>query len=130
MTKRKKQYQPETVPSKSDPAKVLTAEFPFQILQTESYRVWIISVANPTTRARITQNVNKMRRGLFGDWKEIGTGVFEMRIDFGPGYRAYYTKRGNTVIVLLGGGEKSSQRKDIADAERLWEELCNEATEV
>ena len=97
------------------------AEFPIQVLETEQYGTWIDGVADLVTKARITSHVNKMRRGLFGDWKEVGSGVFEMRIDFGPGYRAYYARHGKIVVVLLGGGEKGSQQKDIADAQRLWE---------
>ena len=111
-------------------ALIPTAEYPIEVLQTEQYRLWITGIANPATRARITYGVDKMRRGLFGDWKEIGAGVFEMRMDFGPGYRAYYARQGNVVIILLGGGEKSSQQKDIAEAQQLWRTIKNEVTQI
>lgn len=71
-----------------------------------------------------------MQRGLFGDWKIVGDGVFEMRLDFGAGYRIYYARHGAFVIVLLAGGDKSDQRKAIADAKSLWKGMKNEITQV
>ncbi len=109
---------------------VSTAEYPFQVLQTEEYEGWISSVPDPVTKARITGSVNKMRRGLMGDWKEINAGVFETRLDFGPGYRVYYARHGKIVIVLLGGGVKNTQQHDITAAKRVWEEIKNEITQV
>lgn len=77
----------------------------------------------------ITRDVDKMRRGLFGDWKEIN-GIFEMRLNYGPGYRVYYARYRDVVVVLLGGGNKSSQKADMKGARRLWEELRDEIKEV
>ena len=143
MTKRKQSNQNESAPileKKGDTVRlrsegevlelIATAEFPIQVLQSEQYGTWISGLTDSATRARITNSVSKMRRGLFGDWKEVGAGVFEMRMDFGPGYRAYDAKQERIVVILLGGGEKSSQQKDIADAKRQWEELKNEITQV
>ena len=143
MTKRKKTNQrgtPSAPPEEGEVTRVRlkgelleltpTAEYPIQVLETQTYETWINGVSDPVTRARITNSVDKMRRGLFGDWKEVGAGVFEMRMDFGPGYRAYYAKQGRVIVVLLGGGEKSSQQKDIAEAQRLWGTLRDEITEV
>jgi putative addiction module killer protein len=96
-----------------------TTEYPIRALQTEEYEAWIESIVDLKTSTRININVDKMQRGLFRDWKEVGAGVFELRLDFGPGYRGYYAKYGKIVIILLGGGVKSSQRKDIAEAKRL-----------
>jgi putative addiction module killer protein len=107
-----------------------TTEYPIRALQTEEYEAWIESIVDLKTSTRININVDKMQRGLFRDWKEVGAGVFELRLDFGPGYRGYYAKYGKIVIILLGGGVKSSQRKDIAEAKRLWEGLKIEATQV
>lgn len=108
----------------------LTAEYPILVLQTDQYEAWVNGVADLKTNARITGGVDKMRRGLMGDWKEVGDGVFELRLDFGPGYRVYYGRHGKVVIVLLGGGDKHGQQKDIADARRLWGELKNEIMQV
>ncbi len=71
-----------------------------------------------------------MQRGLFGDWKTVCDGVFEMRLDFGAGYRVYYAKYGLFVIILLGGGDKRNQHKDIAEAKRLWKGLKDEITKI
>ena len=109
---------------------VPTAEYPIQVLQTEEYEAWINGISDSFTKARVTSNVAKIRRGLLGDWKEVGAGVFEMRLDFGPGYRVYYAKHRKVVVILLGGGEKSGQRQDITTARRLWEEVKNEITQV
>lgn len=65
--------------------------------------------------------------GNFGDWKSIEGGVFELRIDLGAGLRVYFSRVGNTLIVLLGGGDKSSQERDIKKAIKLWQEYKNEA---
>lgn len=106
-----------------------TADYPFQVLETAEYQTWIDGIVDTKTNARITSVVSRMRRGLFSDWKEVG-GVFEMRIDFGPGYRVYYVKQGKTVVILLGGGDKASQQKDMKAARTLWERLKNEITEL
>ena len=123
MTRRKEMEQADIV-------SVPEAEnvFPFSLLETEAYAVWINSISTPVVKARITINVDKMQRGLFGDWKEVGNGVFEMRMDFGPGYRVYYGKREKVVIILLGGGDKKSQNKDIANAQQLWKGMKDEIT--
>ena len=63
-----------------------------------------------------------MRRGTFGDTKSLGGGLWELRVDYGPGYRIYYTRQGDAVVVLLAGGNKSSQSRDISRARMLMEE--------
>lgn len=70
---------------------------------------------------RVTQALDKMRRGIMSGLKSVGGGVYEYRVDFGPGYRIYIGLDGNSVIILLGGGSKQRQRQDIAAAKRLWE---------
>ena len=95
------------------------------VIVMDAYEKWVDSLAEPRTRARIDRDVGKMRRGLFGDWKEID-GIFEMRMDHGPGYRVYYGKHGSLIVILLGGGDKKSQPSDMARARKLWEKIKNE----
>jgi putative addiction module killer protein len=71
------------------------------------------------TRLRLSRRLDKAQRGNLGDVKSVGDGIFEMREYFGPGWRMYYVKRGDTLIVMLGGGDKSSQVADIAKAKQL-----------
>ena len=75
--------------------------------------------ARPHTSIRLAVRLDKAQRGIFGDVKPVGDGVFEMREFFGPGWRMYYVQRGGVLIVMLGGGEKSSQSKDISSAKKL-----------
>lgn len=83
--------------------------------------------SNPRQRAKLSSGGDggscgteaaTVRAKAFNEWKEIGADVFKMRMDFGPGYRAYFAKQGKVVVILLGGGQKSSQQKDITDAKR------------
>ena len=109
---------------------MLTSEYPCQILQTEDFQSWIENIRDVKTSTRITNALDKMQRGLLGDWKEIGEGVFEMRLDFGPGYRLYYAKYQEIAIVILGGGDKNTQPRDVRNAKQTWKELKYEITEV
>ncbi|MBI3298143.1 MAG: type II toxin-antitoxin system RelE/ParE family toxin [Elusimicrobia bacterium] len=82
---------------------------------------WLMSLdraAEKIVRARL----NRVRRGLFGDAKSVGGGVWELRIDRGPGYRVYYGREGLRLVVLLGGGQKQGQAKDIKRAQGSWQE--------
>jgi len=72
---------------------------------------------------RIAQRIARMQAGLLGDTKSVGEGVSELRVDYGPGYRIYFTRRGNTVVILLLGGDKSSQSRDIAKAKQMTQEV-------
>jgi putative addiction module killer protein len=74
------------------------------------------------TQARITTALDRLERGNFSAVKGVGGGVFEMRLDFGPGYRIYLGKDGDTLVVLLGGGTKRRQQADIVSAHALWQE--------
>lgn len=107
----------------------LSEEQPIAVVVMDAYESWIDGVTDKGTNARITKDVGKMRRGLFGDWKET-EGIFEMRLDYGPGYRVYYARYRDVVVVLLGGGNKSSQKADLKGARRRWEELRDEIKEV
>jgi len=80
---------------------------------------WLNDLKDRVTRQRLNVRLRKVSLGNLGDTRSVGDGVFEMREHFGPGWRMYYTMRGNTVIIMLGGGDKSSQKQDIANARKL-----------
>ncbi len=77
-------------------------------------------------KARIQTRVDRLSLGLFGDWKSVGEGVFELRISEGKGYRVYYGKEGEAIVILLCGGNKSSQTKDIKQAKIYWKDYKGE----
>ncbi|MEI9884955.1 MAG: type II toxin-antitoxin system RelE/ParE family toxin [Rhizomicrobium sp.] len=87
-----------------------------QLLETETFSDWLSALRDVNVRARVQRRLDRLRLGNPGDVKPVGEGVSEMRIDYGPGYRVYYIQRGQTVIVLLAGGDKRSQPRDIATA--------------
>lgn len=86
------------------------------------FREWIDSLRDAKARARIRARIARLRAGSLGDWKTIGEGVFELRIDHGPGYRIYFGQEGASVVILVNGGDKSSQDRDIKTAHALWAE--------
>jgi len=86
------------------------------ILQTEHFRTWLMGLSDVAARAAIVARVKRASFGNFGDVKPVGEGVTEMRIDTGPGYRVYYVRRGRTVYLLLCGGDKKTQKRDIERA--------------
>jgi putative addiction module killer protein len=86
------------------------------------FEEWLQSVTDKTTRARIRTRISRLRLGNFGDCRSVGEGVHELRLDFGPGYRVYYSRIGVRLVLLLGGGDKSSQDRDIREAKRHWQE--------
>src|SRR5882672_10605590 len=75
-----------------------------------------------TAAAKVTTAVRRLELGNFSNAKGVGTGIFEYRIDFGPGYRVYFGKDGDTVVILLGGGTKKRQDRDIATAQARWDD--------
>lgn len=77
---------------------------------------------NDDTQARVTVSLDRLERGNFSAAKGVGAGVFELRLDFGPGYRIYFGKDGERIVILLGGGTKRRQQVDIATAHDLWQE--------
>ncbi len=89
-----------------------------EVRYTSTFRQWLYSVKRPAI-VRLKKRLDKVARGLLGDVKPVGDGVFEMREHFGVGYRMYYIQRGDVMIVMLGGGDKSSQSKDIEKAKAL-----------
>lgn len=90
-----------------------------EIRQTEHYARWFASLRDRMTRARIDIRIRRMSLGNLGDVKPVGEGVSELRIDHGPGYRIYFVQRGAQLVVLLAGGDKSSQSRDIATAHEM-----------
>lgn len=98
----------------------------YQIFETEQFIDWFGSIKDGTTRARLQLRLRKASIGNLGDHKSIGDNVWEMREVFGPGWRMYYIFHESTVIMMLGGGRKSSQNKDIELAKALARELRNE----
>jgi putative addiction module killer protein len=89
------------------------------VRQTAQFADWIGALADRKARAAIAKRVIRMQSGLPGDVKAVGEGVMEARVHVGPGYRLYYLQRGSELILLLCGGDKSSQGRDIAAAKRL-----------
>jgi putative addiction module killer protein len=83
---------------------------------------WLESLDDPPTRARIEIRIERLSRGLFGDTKYLQDGVHELKLDFGPGYRIYYGKEGKRIILLLCGGDKSTQKKDVRNAIEYWKD--------
>ena len=94
-----------------------------QIQQTETYVKWFAGVRDRVTRARIDIRIRRLSLGNAGDTKPVGEGVSELRVDHGSGYRVYFIQRGEVVIVLLAGGDKSTQDKDIRNAKALANDL-------
>lgn len=94
-----------------------------EIRKTTLFAKWIDSLQDIRARARIQARIERLATGNPGDVKPVGDGVSEMRIDYGPGYRVYYRQHERSVIILLAGGDKSSQAKDIKAALRLAKNL-------
>ena len=96
-----------------------------ELKQTETFRKWWKQLRGERARALVAARLNRLAYGLAGDVEPVGDGIRELRIHYGPGYRVYYQQRGATIIVLLCGGDKGSQAKDIKTAKRLaaeWKE--------
>jgi putative addiction module killer protein len=84
------------------------------------FREWLDSVADRIARAAVRNRLDRLQRGLFGDCKPVGGGVLELRVDVGAGYRAYVARAGERVVLLLCGGDKSTQSSDIRRARDYW----------
>ena len=94
-----------------------------EIRKTESFAKWIDKLHDLRARARILVRIERLAVGNPGDVKAVGEGVSELRIYYGPGYRVYYKKQGKKVVILLAGGDKRTQAKDIKTALRLAQNL-------
>lgn len=94
-----------------------------ELLRTDDFDDWLRALRDPVGKARILARLRSASLGNFGDCEPVGDGVSEMRVHAGPGYRVYFTRRGQKVYLLLCGGDKSSQQKDIRRAKELAAQL-------
>ena len=94
-----------------------------EIRKTQTFAKWMADLRDRQAKARIIVRIERMQGDNFGNHKAVGDGVSEMRIDYGPGYRVYFTVRGKTLVILLCGGDKGTQRMDIAKAKQLAKEV-------
>ena len=95
----------------------------FEIRKTQIFVQWLDELPDIQARARVLARIKRLAEGNAGDVKPVGEGVSEMRIDYGPGYRVYFTKQGREIVVLLAGGDKRTQSADIKTALRLARNL-------
>lgn len=95
----------------------------FTVIQTEDFREWLDALKDMKVQVRIVARLRLAEAGNLGDWKSVGDGLSEMRVDVGPGYRLYFTRRQNILIVMLAGGDKSTQARDIKRAQKLLTQL-------
>lgn len=93
------------------------------INETELFSKWLKSLSDKRAKAKIIARIRRATLGNFGDYKVLGNGVNELKIDSGKGYRIYYARQDKTVYLLLLGGDKSTQSKDIKIAKELWEKI-------
>lgn len=90
-----------------------------EVRQTTVFANWVTSLKDAKTTAKIAQRIVRLQSGLLGDVKPVGEGVSELRIDYGPGFRLYFVRKGKMLVVLLCGGDKSTQKADIKRAKEL-----------
>lgn len=95
----------------------------YEIRRTDVFSKWLDRLRDARARARVLSRLTRVEEGNLGDTKPVGDGVSEFRIDYGPGYRVYFTQRDRTIIVLLVGGDKSTQSQDIKRAIQLARDL-------
>ncbi len=95
----------------------------FSVVQTQEFQDWLDGLKDIKAKLRIVAGLRLAEAGNLGDWKPVGGEVSEMRIAFGPGYRLYFTKRQNILIVMLAGGDKSTQARDIKRAQIILQQL-------
>jgi putative addiction module killer protein len=94
----------------------------FSVTQTEEFRDWLLSLKDRTAARKIAQRIVRLQSGLMGDAKFFD-GIGELRVDYGPGYRVYFVRSGATLIILLCGGNKSTQQRDITRAKAMAKEI-------
>ena len=99
-----------------------------ELRTTQDFERWLIRLKDPVAKRQIALRLTRLQAGNPGDSKQIDERLFELRLFTGPGYRIYYTRRGNRIILLLCGGDKSTQPRDIEKARRLLTELDREET--
>ena len=95
----------------------------YEVRETSIFSNWLKKLKDNVAKVSIARRIVRLENGNFGDSKSVGEGVFELRIDVGQGYRVYFTNKDNTIIILLVGGDKSSQDKDIKAAKDMAKEV-------
>ena len=95
----------------------------FELRKTDRFEAWLRTLSDLRARARVLTRLDRLALGNPGDVRPVGKGVSELRIDYGPGYRVYFVQQGDKVLLLLCGGDKQSQAKDIESAKRMAQEL-------
>lgn len=90
---------------------------------------WLNAIKDPVVRHRIRRRLDRVELGNFGDYKILDEDVCELRLDFGPGFRIYFAEEGDVIVILLCGGDKSTQEKDIKTAKKYWKELLERSHE-
>jgi len=95
----------------------------YTVLRSDAFHKWLSKLKDAKGKARIVARIRSAELGNLGDIKSVGDGISEMRIHYGPGYRVYFTRRGRLLILLLIGGDKSSQKRDIKKAKALLDTL-------
>lgn len=98
----------------------------YTIKQTELFSKWLKKLKDIKGKVAIIRRIERIKDGNFGDYKSVGDEVFELRIVVGPGYRVYYTNKDEEIVILLWGGDKSTQSDDIIKAKKLAKELKDE----
>lgn len=93
------------------------------LLKTNFFDKWLTSLRDSKAKIKIVRRIERAGQGNFGDHKNVGGPIWEMRVDYGPGYRLYYAQKGSVVYVLLCGGGKSSQQSDITLANEIWRQI-------
>lgn len=96
----------------------------FTVRETEAFSDWMAALRDDRAKARIARRIDRLAAGNPGDVKPVGEGVSELRIDYGPGYRVYFVQRGDILIVLLCGGDKRTQDRDIRKAKEFAKDLA------
>jgi putative addiction module killer protein len=91
----------------------------YALYQTQEFQDWLDGLNDRRAQVRIAARLRLAEAGNLGDWQPVGGEVSELRVNFGPGYRLYFTRRGKLLIVMLAGGDKSSQKRDIKRAQRI-----------
>lgn len=94
----------------------------FEVRQTEAFQEWLAGISDLATQVRIVRRIERLQAGNMGDFKSVGGSVIELRLDFGPGYRLYCKRQGRTLIFLLCGGDKATQKRDIRRAIEMAKE--------
>ena len=95
----------------------------FSVRLTQEFQDWLDALRDRKGQVRVAARIRLAEAGNLGDWKPVGGEVSEMRVNFGPGYRLYFTRQGSLLIIMLAGGDKSSQHRDIKRAQRIVREL-------